>query len=241
MTENGPLVLLYHRVGTPRMRSKASRHYVSARAFAWQIAALQKTGFGVVGLDAVARHLRGEEPLTDRHVALTFDDGVGPLYPNAFPTLQRFGCPATIFLISRYLGMPSDYDPPDWDRETLLTEAQILEMQAGGVTFGSHTRHHALLTSCTESELTDELAGAKHDLEELLGRPVPSFCYPYGAQNPAVRGAVARAGYEFACSTLKGRNDQGVDPFLIRRISIRADTSPPIFLYKLARARYANR
>ena len=241
MTGNGPLVLLYHRVGRPRIRSKASRHYVSPRAFAWQMDALRRTGVAVVGLDAVARHLRGEETLSDRHVAITFDDGVGPLYANAFPTLRRFGYPATVFLISRYLGKPSDYDPPDWDRETLLTEDQILEMQAGGVSFGSHTRHHAFLPSCAGPELTDELAGAKHDLETLLGRPVPSFCYPYGAQDPTVREAVVRAGYELACSTLKGRNDRGGDPFLIRRISIRADTSRPVFLYKLARARLLNR
>lgn len=242
MKDGGPLVLMYHRIGRPASRHKAGGQYVGTHAFARQMDLLRRMGTPVVRLDAVARHVRGEEYLSSQHLAITFDDGFANLHSNAFPALKKHQFPATVFLISRYIGKTNTYHAPEQDLfEPMLSVEQIQEMMASGVEFGSHTQHHVHLTACSSGELSDEISGSRHDLEELLRRRVPSFCYPYGDQDDRVRQAVVDAGYESACSTLKGRNNRGEDPYRLRRINIRADTLLPVFLFKLARARWFNR
>ena len=50
----------------------------------------------VVSLHGLMQHL--EEGLQGAVIAITFDDGYRDNYQNAFPVLQRYGMPATIFL-----------------------------------------------------------------------------------------------------------------------------------------------
>nr|MDQ2731504.1 polysaccharide deacetylase family protein [Armatimonadota bacterium] len=139
-------------------------------------------------------------------------------------------------------GKTNTYHTPEQDLfEPMLSADQRKEMLASGIEFGSHTQHHVHLTGCSPNELREEIAGSRQDLEALLGRPAFSFCYPYGDQDDRVRQAVVDSGYESACSTLKGGNHRGGDPYRLRRINIRADTLLPVFLFKLARARWFNR
>jgi len=233
---------MYHRVGRPAGRSPVNGQYVSAASFARQMEVLSRLKLSVVPVEEVGAHVLGHKVLSRRDVAITFDDGFANLFDNAFPILNRYRFPSTVFLISDYIGKTNTYHPPQDDLyEPLLDQSQVLEMQRNGVRFGSHTRRHARLTECSPSELLHEVQGSKAELEALLQQPVTSFCYPYGAYDEPAREMVEKSGYEVACSTRKGRNDVGVDPLLIRRLNIRADTSLPIFLYKLARAWYVNR
>ena len=233
---------MYHRIGIPSRRSPVNGQYVSPTVYRRHMEILGRIRMEVTPLEQVARHVRREERLSPRHVAITFDDGFANLYEHAFPELAERSYPATIFLVTRHLGKTNDYHPAAEDLyEPMLSPDQVREMLGRGISFGSHTRHHARLTSCSKDQMNSEIEGSREDLEELLGRSVSTFCYPYGAHNDSVRASVISAGYTLACSTLKGRNDTGVDPYRLRRINVRADTTPSVFLYKLIRARWFDR
>jgi peptidoglycan/xylan/chitin deacetylase (PgdA/CDA1 family) len=88
------------------------------------------------------------------------------------------------------------------------------------VTIGSHTSTHARLTELPATQVSRELSDSKRQLEDLLGKPVRYFAYPYGLFNPAVRDAAERSGYRAACSTRSGFNREGEDLFLLRRIDV---------------------
>ena len=49
-----------------------------------------------------------------------------------------------------------------------------------------------------------ELVASKQALEQLLGHPVVSFCYPSGQYNGSVAAAVQAAGYQDATTTAFG-------------------------------------
>jgi len=84
----------------------------------------------------------------------------------------------------------------------------VRELLRSGMSIGGHSRSHRDLTRLRSSEAKAEIAGCKHDLEELLGIRIRFFAYPGGAFNREVAQLVRQAGYDAACSILgPDRND----------------------------------
>lgn len=89
-----------------------------------------------------------------------------------------------------------------------MTVAELQQLaQAPGVEIGGHTISHPFLSSLDAPEQRREIEGCRHDLEALVGRPVRSFAYPYGAPDAftdATVQVVREAGYTIACSATGG-------------------------------------
>ena len=67
-----------------------------------------------------------------------------------------------------------------------LTPAMIAEMKASGlVEFGAHSVNHPNLRQLPLAEARREIADSKDALEDLLGKNVHHFAYPYGAAHAA--------------------------------------------------------
>ena len=117
---------------------------------------------------------------------------------------------------------------------------QIQELHSGGVTFGSHTSTHEILTMISAAQAEKEIVSSRDLIQEKLKVPCSLFSYPNGDCSPQVRGLVAAAGYKFAFLN----QDPGVwtrdcDPFLIPRVNVceyhlvdaKGNFSPLIFKY----------
>ena len=87
-----------------------------------------------------------------------------------------------------------------------LTWEMLAEMHRGGVTIGSHTRTHALLTNEPPQRILDEAAGSRRELERRLGITVDHFAYPAGRFDSCVVSAVAASGYRFGYTTCSHRD-----------------------------------
>jgi peptidoglycan/xylan/chitin deacetylase (PgdA/CDA1 family) len=120
---------------------------------------------------------------------------------------------------------PRGAEPLAWD--------EVRGMAQSGVEFGAHTRRHPVLSRVTSrSELTDEIAGSKRRLEEVLGTRVRHFCYPNGLRRDISEEtveAVRQAGYHTAVTTEAGLNRKGDDPFWLRRIGVEPGYAPEYF------------
>ena len=139
--------------------------------------------------------------LPRRSVVLTFDDGCRCFRDHAFPELQERGMTATLFVVSGELGGVNRWDLQAGEREERLLGAEDLrELAAAGIEVGSHGRHHLDLSACGDEDLRSELAGSREELQEVLGAPVRTFCYPYGRLNDRARAAARDAGYLAAVS-----------------------------------------
>jgi peptidoglycan/xylan/chitin deacetylase (PgdA/CDA1 family) len=87
-----------------------------------------------------------------------------------------------------------------------LTWEMVAEMSRAGITIGSHTRRHPVLTNESAQTVLEQVDGSRRTLERTLGIPVSHFAYPGGYFNGAVVRAVAAAGYRFAYTTCRHRD-----------------------------------
>jgi len=90
------LILTYHRFGESRP------DMTPPRVFARQLNYLQKH-YRVVSLSHLSSLLSSGEPLTRGLAAITIDDGYRDAYELAFPILQKFNFPATLFVVTDFV------------------------------------------------------------------------------------------------------------------------------------------
>lgn len=215
-------VLMYHRIGTSR-NERESRYCIPPEQFARHMRHLARQGMQACSLKDFFAWLEQNTSLPEGSFLLTFDDGFMGVYEHAAPILQELNWPATVFLVSRLIGKRDEWcqaKNPGATTHPLLAHEHISAMRDTGFTFQSHTCQHPDLTTLTDGELTEELAGSRRDLEDLLGEQVHYLAYPYGRFNEHVLDTTRAAGYKAAFSTQPGFNRRDVDPYRIRRLDI---------------------
>jgi peptidoglycan/xylan/chitin deacetylase (PgdA/CDA1 family) len=89
-----------------------------------------------------------------------------------------------------------------------LTWDMISTMARRGITFGSHTQTHALLTNESAETTRIELRESKQVLENRVHVPINHFAYPDGRFNSVVVEAVRSAGYRYAYGICRARHEQ---------------------------------
>jgi peptidoglycan/xylan/chitin deacetylase (PgdA/CDA1 family) len=109
---------------------------------------------------------------------------------NSFPQEQ---VEAAMAMLVKEVGFEehrlADMKPLSWE--------MVETMHRGGMTIGSHTKSHLLLTSEALETVRKELIESKQALESRLHSPVYHFAYPDGRFNAATVRAVEQAGYRF--------------------------------------------
>lgn len=162
-----------------------------------QLRVLRRLGLRGVSLgELVAARDRGAG---DRLVGLTFDDGYTDFLEHAVPVLDRHGMTGTVYVVAGRLGGENDWD--DGPRLPLMDADEVRRVAASGHEVGSHSLSHAHLPALDAAALQAEIGESQQALEEVLGRPVRGFCYPYGDFDTASADAVRAAGYDHACVT----------------------------------------
>lgn len=158
------------------------------------------------------RHLAAEHlpvlPLeeairTPGAIAITFDDAFENVYQHAFPILQEFGLPATVYVVSGYCGRSNDW--PGQPKSgipilPLMNWAQLREIARHRIELGVHTVNHPHLPTLPVSLIERELDLCLREVEQNVGVKVSSLAYPYGDSSPAVRAAAAER-FSLACGT----------------------------------------
>lgn len=228
-------ILFYHKIGTPADDSCNPYLYVPLENFAAQMRYLSQQGYNTLTLSDLGRALDNGVKVPRRSVIITFDDGHRDNYENAFPVLERYNLKATVFVVADFIGREAGWQRRENIAEPLLSWNQIYQMQKKGITFASHTCTHPMLNKIDPDKARYEIKVSREKLEQGLGAPVESFCYPYGEFNQEVTAMVKEAGYIVACSTDHGNCHSKEDAYRLKRVFIWPDTSLWRFIYYLSR------
>jgi peptidoglycan/xylan/chitin deacetylase (PgdA/CDA1 family) len=157
-----------------------------------------------------------------RYVGLTFDDGYVSVLRHGLEALAQHGFRAVQFLPADMLGRTNEWDAGPGERgERIMSVMEVREWLAAGHEIGSHSCTHAWLTRVGAAQAREEIFASKKKLEDLFGRAIEHFCYPYGDWNAGIRELVGEAGYATACTTQFGVNPPGTDALGLRRMTVR--------------------
>jgi hypothetical protein len=157
-------------------------------------------------------------------ITTSWDDG-HPLDRKLADLLARYGIPATF------------YFPVERAKRGCMGPDDMREI---GRSFdvGGHTCHHVDLRRVTAGEARREISDGKSRIEDILGRALTSFCYPYGGYNAAVVGMVREAGFAGA-RTMWSLTRSVDDPFRMGSMVCAADWGPVSYVRHSLAARDA--
>jgi len=213
-------ILAYHSIseGPPPLCLAPAR-------FERHLASLEDAGWRTLTFDEwLAGHAAGGWP--PRRVLLTFDDGLASVARDALPRLARRGFSALVFVVSGRMGAEATAAgwpaPVPFDR--LLDPAGVADLVAGGLEVGAHSVSHVRLSALQPGQAAREILDGRRHLEDLLGRPVRSFSYPFG-DAPTHAAALVRAhfaagfGIRLAFASPRSRVElvERIDAYYVRR------------------------
>jgi len=201
---------VYHRFGETRYPSTN----ISPEIFDRQLQLLKIEEFAVLPLGEVVARIAAGRPLPEKCAVLTVDDGYSSFWDTAWPILQRYGFPATLFVSTQAVGKPG-----------YMTWDQLRELAASGIEVGNHTVSHPYLigphTGETEAlwleRVKREVLGAQETFSRELGKAPRLFAYPFGEYTPQVMEEVRKAGFIGAAGQQSGVIDTFSDRYLLPR------------------------
>lgn len=126
------------------------------------------------------------------------------------------------FFDSLRIRFPYKYDKYQMDRS--MNEEELKQLAKSElITIGAHTINHSMLSALPLDEMQNEISGNKEYLEEILGRRITVFSYPFGGKesyNINVLNAVKNCGFKKAATNINGLFKKGDSVFEIPRCGI---------------------
>ena len=116
------IVLLYHRMGSPIVRSICGSQYVLPWMFRSQLKMLMSYGYQPARLASIV----SDPKYATGHFAVTFDDGYENVGRPAYPILRELNVPATLFMVTSGVGKTNEWDQRIGDRVEKMLSLEML-------------------------------------------------------------------------------------------------------------------
>ena len=200
-------ILCYHNIRT-MLDDHSPELTVTEKTFDDQIRSLYEDGYHTVLPDDLYNYLTKGSPLPSKPIMITFDDSHEEHFSIGAKLLERYGFRGVFFVMTIAI-----------DKPHYLSHQEIYALAQAGHTIACHTYDHPLLTRLPDNKWSEEIDKPKKLLEQITGRPVYYFAYPYGAWNEKAVGEIKKRGVKAAFQLSEQENSQ--DPlFTIRRVMV---------------------
>lgn len=194
MGRRSPFILCYHGVSAKPPQPDRHGLYVTTAQFEEHLDYIEAQGYRLVSVSQLWSHMQSGADVS-RLASITFDDGFASTVREAMPILAERGGSSSMYVSTGLLGGPH----PRMPETEIMGASDALELLAMGMEVGGHTVDHPYLPSLPYNEMLDQLRRSRAFLEDLLGQPVKTMAYPFGAFDENVIRAAGEAGYELAC------------------------------------------
>lgn len=213
-------VLCYHQVRnwTPKDGKVGKDYIVEVQNFKDQIKMLADSGYHTILPDQLYAYLNTGAPLPSKPIMLTFDDTDMDQFTIAAPTLKKYDYKAVYFIMTVSIGRKGKF-------VDYMTREQIRQLSDEGNVIGSHTYDHKNFKKYQGKDWEEQLDKPTKKLEEITGKKMTEFAYPFGLWNAEGIPELKKRGFRMAFS-LAEKRDQNNPLFTIRRIIASGYWSP---------------
>jgi peptidoglycan/xylan/chitin deacetylase (PgdA/CDA1 family) len=222
-------ILCYHHIRDWTAKDgKVDKDYICQVAnFKAQMKMLSDSGYHTILPDQLYAYLTTGAALPNKPIMLTFDDTDLEQFTVADPELKKYHYKAVYFVMTVSLGRPR-----------YMSKEQVKKLSDEGNVIGSHTWDHHMVSKYSHNSTLKIIGDKKHGskvttkqiddwviqiekptktLEEITGKKIDYFAYPFGIWNKAALPEIKKHGFKAAFQLADKRDP--VDPLMtIRRI-----------------------
>lgn len=204
-------ILCYHQIRDwqPSDGQRAHDDIISPVKFNEHVKMLADSGYTSILPDQLYDYLVYNKPLPPKPIMFTFDDTDLDQYIVAAPTLKKYGFKAVYFIMTVSIGKKG--------RIAYMNKAQIKELADAGNTIASHTYDHKNFAKFTDADWETQIAKPNKTIEEITGKKVEYFAYPYGVYKAENLAKLKEYGFKLAF-ILSTKQDQNEPLLTVRRI-----------------------
>lgn len=210
-------VLCYHHIREAKAgQSESLKSYsVSPSQFAGQMKALKDSGYETILPDQLYEYLVHDGTIPAKPVMLTFDDTDEEQFSIGEAEMKKYGFKGVYFIMTISINRPR-----------YMSKEQLKQLADNGNFVEAHTWDHHMVTKYQGADWDTQLVKPKKKIEEITGKPVNYFAYPFGLWNQAAIPELKSRGYQMAF-TLSGKRDSIEPLYTIRRMLVPGQWSTP--------------
>ncbi|WP_443943719.1 polysaccharide deacetylase family protein [Pedobacter sp. AW1-32] len=213
-------ILCYHQVRNwkPTDGKVGKDYIVEIQNFKDQMKMLADSGYHTILPDQLYAYLNTGAALPSKPIMLTFDDTDMDQFTIVRPTLEKLGYKAVYFIMTVSIGRKGKF-------VDYMTKEQIKQLSDEGNVIGSHTYDHKNFKKYAGKDWEEQLDKPTKKLEEITGKTMTEFAYPFGLWNAEGIPELKKRGFRMAYQLSTKRDEK--DPlFTIRRIIASGYWSP---------------
>jgi len=213
-------ILCYHQVRNwkPTDGKVGKDYIVEIQNFKDQMKMLSDSGYHTILPDQLYAYLNTGAALPSKPIMLTFDDTDLDQFTIVRPTLDKLGYKAVYFIMTVSIGKKGKF-------VDYMSKEQIKQLADEGNVIGSHTYDHKNFKKYAGKDWEEQLDKPTKKLEEITGKKMTEFAYPFGLWNAEGIPELKKRGFRMAYQLSTKRDEK--DPlFTIRRIIASGYWSP---------------
>ncbi len=213
-------ILCYHQVRNwKETDGKVGKDYiVEIENFKAHMQMLADSGYRTILPDQLYAYLNEGTPLPEKPVMLTFDDTDLDQFTHVRPILEKHGFKAAYFIMTVVIGKKGKF-------VEYMNSEQIKQLADEGNEIGHHTFDHKNFKKYQGTDWEEQLDKPTKRLEEITGKKMNYFAYPFGLWNAEGIPELKKRGFKMAFS-LADKRDPNDPLFTVRRIIASGYWSP---------------
>ncbi|GGH01213.1 polysaccharide deacetylase family protein [Pedobacter zeae] len=204
-------VLCYHQIRNNIASDSKRAHddIIAPDKFREHMKMLADSGYHSILPDQLYQYLVYGAKLPEKPIMITFDDTDEDQFTVGNTTLKKYGFKGVYFIMTVSIGRKG--------RINYMTKEQIKQLAEEGNTIASHTYDHKNFATFTDADWTTQIDEPTKKLEQITGKKVEYFAFPYGVFKSSTLHKLKEHGFK-AAFILSTARDENYPLYTIRRI-----------------------
>ena len=223
-------ILCYHHIrDVDQLKKNTAGYDVTLKQFKEHMKALHDSGYHSVLPEQLYQYLAFGTPLPENPVMITYDDTDLEQFTFGKTEMDKYGFKGVYFIMTISIGRPN-----------YMSTEQIKQLSDEGHSVQCHTWDHhrtdryisgdrTIMVGNKPKTFNDwdvQLGKTKSKIEEITGKPVEYFAYPFGVWSSSGIPEIQKRGYKMAFQ-LSSKRDSLQPLYTVRRIIVAPEWSTP--------------